>query len=102
MVLGIYDYVYGIAQLAAGFLAIIAGFIAISLFSTARKKSALAAWRWILMALVIFTIVEVVGGLRTFGFDIAPYWTHILTSVILALLIIALVVQIHLNKGWKE
>ena len=102
MVLGIYDYVYGIAQLAAGFLAIVAGFIAVSLFSAARKKSNLAAWRWLLLALVIFTVVEVIGGLTTFGFDIASYWTHVLTSVILALLIIALVVQIHLNKGWKE
>ena len=102
MVLGIYDYVYGIAQLAAGFLAIIAGFIALSLLGAARKKKELSSWRWLLIALVVFVIVEVVGALRTFGFDIAPYWTHILTSIILALLIIALVVQIHLNKGWKE
>lgn len=102
MALGVYDYIYGIAQLAAGFLAIIAGFLALSLFNAARKKTALAAWRFLLAALVIFVVVEVVGALRTFGFSIAPFWTHVLTSLILVLLIVSLVVQIHLNKGWKE
>ena len=59
-------------QLAAAFLAIIAGFIALSLFSVARKKAGLAAWRFLLAALVVFVVVEVVGALRTFGFDVAP------------------------------
>ncbi|MEK6849829.1 MAG: hypothetical protein AABY01_04665 [Nanoarchaeota archaeon] len=102
MVLSIYDYVYGIAQLAAGFLAIIAGFIAITLFKAAHVKKQLRAWKYLLPALVLFVIVEVLGALNAFGVNIAPYWTHVLVSVILVLLIAALTSQIHLNKGWAE
>jgi hypothetical protein len=102
MVLSIYDYVYGIAQLAAGFLAIIAGLIAITLFKVAHSKKQLRAWKYLLPALVIFVIVEILGALHAFGVSVAPYWTHILVSVILALLIVALATQIHLNKGWAE
>lgn len=102
MVLSIYDYVYGIAQLAAGFLAIIAGLIAITLFKAARSKKQLRAWKYLLPALVVFVIVEVIGALHAFGFSVAPYWTHVLVSLILFLLILALTTQIHLNKGWAE
>ncbi len=99
--LNIYDYVYGIAQLAAGFLAIIAGIIAITLFKSSQS-SELRAWKYLLPALVLFVIVEIIGALHAFGFPIAPYWTHVLVSVILGFVIIALATQIHINKGWKE
>ena len=102
MVLGIYDYVYGIAQLSAGFLAVIAGAIAISMFKVSRARKELRAWTYLLAALVLFVVVEVIGAFRTFGFSIAPFWTHVLVSVILLLLIAAVVVQIHVNQGWVE
>ncbi len=101
MALGIYDYVYGIAQLAAGFLAIIAGFIALTLFKSTHRKD-LRAWKYLLPALVLFVIVEIIGALHAFGVPVAPYWTHILVGVILAFVIIALATQIHVNKGWQE
>ncbi|MBI4150839.1 hypothetical protein HY492_01815 [Candidatus Woesearchaeota archaeon] len=102
MALGIYDYVYGIAQLAAGFLAVIAGFIALTLFKSAHARKDLRAWIYLLPALVLFVIVEIIGALHAFGVQVAPYWTHILVSVILGFVIIALATQIHVNKGWKE
>jgi len=98
--LSVYDYIYGIAQLAAGFLAIIAGFIAVSLIRKAKKE--LRAWQYMLAALVLFVIVEVIGALHAFGFQVAPFWTHVLVSILLFLVIIALVVQIHISKGWHE
>jgi peptidoglycan/LPS O-acetylase OafA/YrhL len=100
MALSIYDYVYGIAQMAAGFLAIFAGILALTLFKTAKKQ--LRAWRYLLIALVIFVILEIVGALAAFGVPIAPYWTHVLVSVLLLFVIAALITQIHVNKGWTE
>ncbi|HSU72982.1 MAG TPA: hypothetical protein VLJ21_03990 [Candidatus Binatia bacterium] len=98
--LSIYDYIYGIAQLAAGFLAIIAGFIALSLIQAAKKE--LRAWKYMLAALVLFVVVEVIGALAAFGIPVAPFWTHVLVSILLTLVITALIVQIHLGKGWAE
>ncbi|MBI4145117.1 hypothetical protein HY493_02820 [Candidatus Woesearchaeota archaeon] len=98
--LGVYDYVYGSAQLGAAFLAVIAGLIALSLFRHA--KSELRAWKYLLVALVLFAVVEIIGALAAFGVGVAPYWTHILTSIILFFVITALTVQIHINRGWKE
>jgi hypothetical protein len=100
MVLSIYDYVYGIAQMAAGFLAIFAGILALTLFKHATKQ--LRAWKYLLIALVIFAIIEIIGALSAFGFAIAPYWTHILVSALLLFFIAALMTQIHVNKGWAE
>ena len=60
MVLSVYDYVYGIAQLAAGFLAIFAGLLALTLFKHATKQ--LRAWRYLLSALILFVIIEIIGA----------------------------------------
>lgn len=98
--LSIYDFIYGIAQLAAGFLAIIAGIIAVTLIRHAQQE--LRAWKYMLAALVLFVIVEVIGALHAFGFQVGSFWTHVLVSCILFLVIVALTVQIHISKGWKE
>jgi hypothetical protein len=98
--LSVYDYIYGNAQLAAGFLAIIAGFIALSLIKSAQKQ--LRAWKYLLAALVLFVIVEVIGALAAFGFTVQPFWTHVLVGFLLMLVIISLVVQIHVSRGWTE
>lgn len=98
--LSVYDFIYGIAQLAAGFLAITAGFIALSLIKHANKE--LRAWKYMLAALVLFVIVEIIGALQAFGVSIAPFWTHVLVGLLLMLVIIALIVQIHIGKGWEE
>ena len=98
--LTIYDWVYGISQISAVILVIIAGFIAVSLFSSARKIKKLHAWKWMIPALILFAVVEILGVLRTFGIYSTPFLTHILPGVILGFLIVALVVQININRGW--
>ncbi|MBI4451257.1 hypothetical protein HY642_04750 [Candidatus Woesearchaeota archaeon] len=99
MALTTYDWVYGIAQLAAAFLAIIAGVIAWNLFLLSRKKGFLA-WKYLSMALILFVAVEVLGALRSFGVYQNIWITHVLVSVLLGVLIVALVAQINANKGW--
>jgi hypothetical protein len=100
--LSIYDYIYGSAQLGAGILAVIAGFIALSLFHVSNAKTELRAWKYLLAALVIFIVVEVIGGLGAFGVQVPQYWIHVLVSLLLGLLMTSLVVQIHVVRGWKE
>lgn len=95
-----YEWVYGISQISAVVLSLIAGFIAVSMFSSARKIKRLHAWKWMISALIVFAIVEVFGFLRTFGIYSSPFMTHALTGVILGFLIIALIVQININRGW--
>ena len=99
MVLTAYDWAYGISQFAAVFLSIIAGVIAISMFSTAHKERLLHAWRFMIVALVLFTVEEILGALKTFGVYSTPHLTHIVPSFILAFVIIALVSQININRG---
>ena len=96
------DWIYGIAQLAAGFLAIIAGFIAISMLGKAHQVKLFKAWRFMLIALVLFAVEEILGGLKVFGIYSTPHLTHIIPSFILAFLIAALAVQININRGWIE
>jgi len=95
-------WIYGIAQLAAGFLAIIAGFIAISLLGKAHQVKLYKAWRFLLIALILFTVEEILGGLKAFGIYSTPHLTHVVPSFILAFLIAALAVQININRGWIE
>ncbi len=95
-----YDWIYGITQISAVVLAIIAGLLAVSLFSSARRIKYLHAWKWMIPGLLFFVIVEIIGVLRTFGIYSSPFLTHILPGVILGCLIVALVVQTNINRGW--
>ena len=97
-----YEWIYGIAQLAAAFLSVIAGILAVNLFNSSKKQKLLRAWRYLMIALVIFAVEEVVCALKTFGVYSTPHLTHVIPSVILAFLIAAVVVQININKGWLE
>lgn len=96
-----YDWIYGSGQIGTVVLSIVAGAIALSMFKHAREKKLLRAWRYLIWALVLFAIVVAVGALRTFGIWSTPWITHALVSIILALLIAALVVQIHVTEGCK-
>ena len=100
--LTVYEWIYGIAQLAAAFLSIVAGFIAISMFGKARQQKLLRAWRYLLIALMLFAVEEIVGSLKTFGIYSTPHLTHVIPSFILVFLIASLVVQTNVNKGWTE
>ena len=96
--LSTYDWIYGSGQIGAVILSFVAGFIALTLFKVAKKKQ-LRAWRFLIWALVFFAIEEFLGALKTFGIFSTPWLTHIIPSLILALLIASLVVQIQITKG---
>lgn len=81
-------------------LSIIAAIIAISMLTMARKRKVLGAWVYLLIALLLFTAEEVIGGLKVFGIFDTPYLTHVIPSFILVFLIIALAKQININRGW--
>ena len=97
-----YDWIYGITQLATVVLSIVAGFIAISMFQHASKKKYMAAWRPLIITLVLFVIEEILGVLRTFGIWSNPWITHVVPSFILVFLIAALLKQINITRGCEE
>jgi hypothetical protein len=99
--LTVYDWFLGTAEIAAVFLSIVAGFIALSLFKAARSRKELAAWKPLIIALVLFAVEEVVGALKTFGVYATPHLTHVIPGFILGFLIAALVMQIHINRGFN-
>ena len=98
-ILTTYDWVYGIAQFAAVILSIIAGALAAHLFTAARKRKTLVAWRFLTIALLLFALEEILGFLAAFDIFTTPYLTHIVPSFILGLLIAALAIQITISKG---
>lgn len=101
-ILTTYDWIYGITEIAILFLAIIAGFIAVQLFTAARKRTTLKAWRFLTPALALFALFEIFSVLAIFGIYSLPFLTHVIVTLILALLITALAVQLHTLSGGKQ
>ena len=93
------EYLEGILKIANLVLASIAGFIAISLIKKSEKRKELNAWVWLIVALVFFAIQEILGALRAFQIFESSYLTHIVPTIILVLLVIALLKQIYIQKG---
>ena len=91
-------YFEGIIQIANVFLAVVAGFIAASMFKAARGRKELAAWKPLIIALILFAVEEVLGALVSFDIFKTPYLTHIVPSLIVGFLIWALVQQILISK----
>jgi len=100
--LTVYDWVYGITTLTVVFLSIIAGFIAITMFETTRQRKYLSAWKYLLVALILFAIEELVGTMKIFGIWSTPWLTHVIPSFILVFLIAALLRQIDITRGCHE
>jgi hypothetical protein len=98
-ILSPYDWIYGIAQLAAGFLAIISAIIAMTMFGRSETRH-LRAWKFLLLAVLFFAAEEIIGAMKTFGIYVTPHLTHIIPGIILGLLITALIIQININRGW--
>src|SRR3989344_3697969 len=96
-----YDWVYGITVLTAVALSVIAGFLALSLFDSARRTH-LSAWKPLIVALVLFAVEELLGALKVFGVWKSVWLTHVIPSFILLFLIVALVQQIAVAKGYYE
>ena len=99
--LSTYDWIYGSCQIGSVVLSLVAGVIAISMIKQARRSRQLRAWPYLIWALVFFALEEVAGALKTFGFWSTPWLTHVIPSAILAFLIIALIIQIQVTKGYE-
>ena len=93
------QYLEGILKIANLVLAVIAGIIGISLIKISRKKKELNAWVLLVIALIFFAVQEILGALRAFKIFESPYLTHIVPTVIMVLLVLALVKQISIHKG---
>ena len=102
MVLTPYDWIYGIAILTAVILSVVAGILAVSMFSEARQRKYLSAWNYLIVALILFAAEESAGALKIFGIWSTPWLTHVIPSFILLFLIIALLRQINITKGYSE
>lgn len=99
--LTIYDWVYGIAVITTVVLSIIAGYLALSLIEHSGKHKYLAAWRPMIIGLLLFATLEIVGALKIFGIWSSTWLTHVLASFILVFLISALLKQINVTRGWS-
>jgi len=97
--LTIYDWVYGISIITVVFLSVIAGFIALTLFESATQRKYLAAWKLLIVTLVLFAVEEVFGALKVFGVWSTPWLTHVIPSFVLVFLIAALIKQIDITRG---
>ena len=92
------QYLEGILKVANLVLALVAGIISISLIKISRKRKELNAWVILIIALIFFAIQMILGALRAFKIFESLYLTHIIPTVILILLIIALIKQMHIQK----
>ncbi len=92
------QYLEGLLKIANLVLAFIAGVTGIILIRVSRRRKELNAWILLIVALIFFAIQEILGALRAFGIFESPYLTHIIPTIILALLIIALLKQINIQK----
>jgi len=93
-----YLYIYGTLQIANLFLAVVAGTMAATLFQISHQRSHLRPWKVLIVSLILFAILEIIGALRSFGIYSSPFLTHTITSVIVALLIVALVMQMRIGE----
>ena len=92
------QYLEGLLKIANLVLAFIAGITAISLIKISKKRKELNAWVLLIVALIFFAVQEILGALRAFKIFESLYLTHIVPTIILALLIIALLKQISIQK----
>ena len=92
-------FIEGILKIANIFLAVVAGGIALTLFKISSKRNILKAWRYLIVALVLFAVQETLGALRAFNIYESSYLTHVIPTIILVLLVLALSQQIR--KGAK-
>lgn len=93
------NFVEGIFKIANVFLSLIAGVLVISLFnlSSKQKQKKLISWKVLIIALLFFIIQEILGALRAFRIFKSPYLTHVVPTIILGLLIVALILQINMK-----
>ena len=93
------EYLEGLFKIANLFLSLVAGIIAISLFKISHKRKELRPWKILIIALIFFAVQELLGALRAFNIFESPYLTHVVPTIILALLILTIILQINIHKG---
>jgi len=93
------QYLVGILKIANLVLAFVAGILGLSLIKVSRKKKELNAWVLLIIALIFFAIQMILGALRAFKIFETPYLTHIVPTIIVAFLMVALIKQIDIQKG---
>lgn len=93
------QYLEGILKVAILVLSLVAGAIAISLIKISKKRKELNAWLLLIIALIFFAVQVILGALRAFNIFESPYLTHIVPTVILVFLAIALLKQIKIQNG---
>ncbi|MBR9699469.1 hypothetical protein GOV09_03380 [Candidatus Woesearchaeota archaeon] len=94
------EFVEGLLKITNVVLSLGAGYIALKLFVFSKEKR-LMAWQPLIFALVFFVVQEILGALRAFNIYSSPFLTHVVPSVILAFLIYALALQIHIQSVEK-
>ena len=94
----------GVLQLTVVFLSIAAGVIAINVWKHSRKKKELEPWLWLMVALVLFAIEEIVGVLDAFNILRQINWLrHIIPSFIMVTLLVAVVKQTYwADATWRK
>lgn len=93
-----YLYIYGTLQIANLFLAVVAGTMAATLFQISHQRSHLRPWKILVIGLILFSVLEIIGALRSFNIYTSAFLTHVITSAILACLIITLIMQIRIGE----
>ncbi len=91
------QYLEGLIKIANVFLAIVAGTIAISILHVAHNKKSMRPWKFLIGALVLFSVQQILGALRAFQIFTSPFLTHIVPTAILGFLIAAIIQQIQLS-----
>jgi len=72
------------------------------MFRKVGQKKRLRSWKFLLFALLLFAVEEVLGALQVFGVYSTPHLTHVIPSFILAFVIASLITQININRGWLQ
>ncbi|MDO8480520.1 MAG: hypothetical protein Q7S65_01745 [Nanoarchaeota archaeon] len=88
------EFLEGAMKLANLVLALMAGYLSLHIYHLSRRKD-LLPWKILAVALLFFMVQQILGALRAFNLYTHPYLTHILVTIILSLLILALSLQIH-------
>ena len=94
MVEYIHGFAEGMLQIANVFLSIVAGVIALSLLKKFHEHSALRPWKYLTIVLCLFAVEEILGALRSFAIWETAWLTHVVPSLMMLFLIIALILEI--------
>jgi len=95
------EFIAGVLNIAVFFLAVVAGILAISMLRHHRHPS-LKTWSFLIIALALFSIEEILGVLKNFKIYYHPYLTHIIPTFILIMIIFAIFFKISNMNNEKE